>query len=288
MLTECAGSVVIDPTDSMTEETLQIISYRLGPEAWSEFPHLIHRLASRSSVRRVCELGGGANPLLPLEFVRQRDLSYTILDISAEELAKAPAAYEKIQADLSSKEFSPSGEFDFVFDKMLVEHVADAETFHRNVFRMLAPNGIAVHFFPTLYAFPFVVNLLFPERAAYHLLDLLSPRDKYWKKKFPAHYDWCFGPTEAQIRRFEGLGYEVVGYRGFYGHGRYYRKIPPLRKLHEAMMRTLVRRPIPALTSFAWVMLRKPGPGTGELEPSFDAPAAERKGDHALTAAVGA
>ncbi len=54
-------------------------------------------LARDPRVRKICELGGGSVPCLPLALVEKEGIEYTILDISAEELAKAPAGYRKIR-----------------------------------------------------------------------------------------------------------------------------------------------------------------------------------------------
>ena len=88
---------------------------------------------------------------------------------------------------------------------MLAEHVSDAEQFHRNVFKILADNWQAVHFFPTLYTLPFLVNYLAPEYLAEKLLNVFAPRDKYQNAKFPAYYRWCRGPIRGQIQKISDL-----------------------------------------------------------------------------------
>src|SRR5687768_2732665 len=127
---------------------------------------LILDLIRQFRVRRVCDIGGGANPTLPLETVRALGLEYTLLDISAEQLAQAPAGYRKIEADITSKDARLPTGFDLVVSMMLAEHVRDGRTFHENVRDMLVSGGVAVHFFPTLYSLPLVANRLFPERLA--------------------------------------------------------------------------------------------------------------------------
>lgn len=195
--------------------------------------------------------------MLTLEALRELGLEeYTVLDVSAVELAKAPEGYRKLQADICGELSGAPENFDLVFSKMLAEHIPDAAAFHRNVLRLLRPGGLAFHFFPTLYALPFVVNRWLPERLAAHLLNILSPRDGYRHAKFPAYYRWCRGPTPSQLSALSGLGYEVVSYVGFFGHESYWKRVPPIARLSAWLSKWLLRHPNPWLTSFAWVTLR--------------------------------
>lgn len=214
-------------------------------------------MLSSGNFRRICDIGGGRNPLLPLQTVNNLGMEYTLLDISADELSKAPEGYRKCVEDISAPTISVEGQFDFVFSKMLAEHVSDGERFHRNVFQMLAPGGVAFHYFPTLFTLPFFFNKIFPETLASALLNAVRPRDRNRQGKFPARYSWCYGPTPSQLERLENIGYEIQEYTGLYGHG-YYQHIPVLRNIHAMWMDRLVRHPNPYFTSFAFVLLRKP------------------------------
>jgi len=211
--------------------------------------------------KRIIEIGGGANPTLSPEFVASCGIEYTLLDISQAELDKAPASYMKVCADICVDDVLPKGRYDFAFSRMLAEHVPNGEKFHRNIHSILHDGGYAFHFFPTLFAPPFVVNALLPEAAAEKLLHLVQPgRERSGNlSKFPARYSWCRGPLRSWISRFEELGYEVDEYLGFYGHGAYYQKIVFLKNVHVWLSAVLSRHPIPALTSFAQVVLIKRG-----------------------------
>lgn len=235
------------------------ITYGCGMESKKEFPQILRDLVVNENLKRMCDIGGGANPILSLDFTKQHGLEYTVLDIMASELEKAPAGYHKIVADIAAKDFRAEGQFDLIFSHMVAEHVTNGEQMHKNVFKLLAPGGYACHLFPTLYAFPFVINRMFPETLTYKLLNIINPRDMYQHGKFPAYYSWCRGPMASQIRRLEGLGYEIVEYRGYFGHEGYYRWLPPLKWMHRALWKYLVKHPIPALTSFSCLLMRKPG-----------------------------
>jgi SAM-dependent methyltransferase len=235
------------------------IRFDLTPRAAADFEHLVRTLGSGARGRRVLDVGGGANPFLSLEFVREHGIDYTVLDISSEELGKAPGGYKTIVGDIAGSAALP-GKYDLIFSRMLAEHVVDGEAFHRNVYQLLATGGIAVHYFPTLYALPFLINRWFPERLGYWLLEVLQPglrKQEGRKAKFPAFYSWCRGPTASQIARLERLGYRVEQYLGFFGHGGYYRRFKPMFLLNQWLSKMLVDHPVAALTSFAVVVLRR-------------------------------
>lgn len=236
------------------------ITYSESRQAWKDFPRLVRELAAGAETRSVCEVGAGARPALDVDFVTTHGLEYTVCDISGEELAKAPPGYQTLEADIAGTMPVDAGTYDLVFSKTLVEHVEDAERAHRNVYAMLREGGTAVHLFPTLYAPAFVVNLLLPTSVTRWLLTKVQGArrdDQGLEGKFPAFYRWCRGPSATQLQRFRGLGYEVVEYRGYFGTPGYYR---PLRLawLDQALTRLLLRRPVPGLTSYAVVVLRRP------------------------------
>ncbi len=235
------------------------IRYGLSDEAWGSYDQRLRDAIRRNGFKRVIEIGGGANPSFPSEEVAALGLEYTLLDISAVELAKAPAGYHTLCLDIAAPHPElEQDRYDFAFSRMLAEHVRDGEQLHRNIARLLRPGGQAMHFFPTMWAPPFVANRLLPERAADKLLSLLTPsRDRFRQAKFPAYYDWCRGPSSRQIRRFESLGYAVQAYDGYFGHVQYYQHVPILRDLHLRWSRYLAAHPAPSLTSFAVLHLEK-------------------------------
>jgi len=234
------------------------ISYERSRVAWEGFLPFILDLIKKNNIKRVCDIGGGCNPVMSIDYIEKNDLDYSILDISEIELLKAPGNYNKILADISSPDFMTEKKFDLVFSKMLAEHISETEQFHRNVLSCLTEKGLAVHFFPTLYALPFVINCILPEYFTDVMLNIFAPRDRYQKNKFPAYYNWCLGPTRKQIQRFISLGYDVIEYKGFFGHETYYNRINILKKIHQFKTDYLLRHPNPIFTSYACVVLKKP------------------------------
>jgi SAM-dependent methyltransferase len=233
------------------------INYLQSDREWQEYSEFIQNLIKEYDIRKICDVGGGANPVLSQQFVTDNQLDCTVLDISSAELEKAPKEYKKLVQDIEAADSVPTDQFDLVVTKMMAEHLRDGRLFHKNVFSMLKPGGVAVHYFPTLYALPFLINRSMPEWLSSFLLDIFLPRDRYQLGKFPAYYSWCYGPTRPMLRMLTGIGYEIVQYKGFFGNT-YYTRIPILRNLHKTYTQCLVNHPTPYLTSFAQVILRKP------------------------------
>ena len=224
---------------------------------WNEYSAFVQRMVQECGARKICDVGGGANPVLSLQFVNDNQLDCTVLDISSTELEKAPKGYKKLVQDIEAEGSGPTDQFDLVVTKMMAEHLKNGRLFHKNIFSMLRPGGVAIHYFPTLYALPFLVNRLIPERLSSYMLDVFLPRDRYQLGKFPAYYSWCYGPTSPMLKMLTEIGYEIMQYRGFFGNT-YYTRIPILRNLHRAYTQYLAKHPTPYLTSFAQVVLRKP------------------------------
>ena len=171
--------------------------FRLWTAVWTDVPAKAQELARAPEVTRVCELGGGANPLIPLELIEKRGLDHEVADISAKELAKAPPGYRTVEVDATSPDFAARGPYDLIVTAFLAEHVADPRAFHASVHAALRPGGLAFHAFPTLYEPAFAANLLLPERVAEPLLRRIQPgrEPDGAHAKFPARYRWCRGPT---------------------------------------------------------------------------------------------
>jgi SAM-dependent methyltransferase len=241
----------------MAVNTAEAIAYTGADELWKSFDKMLLELAGESE--SVAELGGGANPILAGQSWRAVP-HRVVIDISAHELALGTGDFDKRVADLCRPIEDGLESYDLVFSKMLCEHLPDARTFHENCFRLLKPGGRAVHFFPTLFTLPYLANLLIPEDFARAVLRRIQPGriDDPKHEKFPAYYRWCTGPTKRALRRYESIGFEVEAFNAAFGH-RYYAMVPPLEAAEQAKTRWLLRHPVPWWTSFATVVLRKPG-----------------------------
>lgn len=209
--------------------------------------------------KTVLEIGSGANPTLTPEYVHEHGLSYITSDVDAKELEKADPAFQRRVLDLSVQVENPDllGKFDCILSRMVNEHISDGEQYHRNIYNMLKPGGISAHCFSTLWNLPLAANRLLPEVVSEFLLQLYSPRNKHQNGKFKAYYSWSRGPSRNMIDRFEGLGFEVLQYTGYFGHN-YYRTIPFLHRLEMRKAEALLKYPIPMLCAYSTLILRKP------------------------------
>ena len=203
----------------------------------------------------VLELGAGRWPSFPLSEMPPNVRSYTVNDISEHELSLLPDGYEKARFDVSGDAAAFRDTYDVVFSRFLAEHVPDGPAMHRNVFEVLRKGGVAFHLIPTLYALPFLINKLLPERLTYSLLKRLSPR-RAISPKFPAYYSACYGNPEKMKRLLASIGYSHVEVRNFYGHF-YYEKIPGVRQVHERFSSVAANRDWHLLSSYAYVKAYK-------------------------------
>lgn len=204
---------------------------------------------------KVLELGAGRYPSFRLAEMPNTIDSYTLNDISEDELSRLPEGYEKACFDVSGDAANFTDSYDVVFSRFLAEHVPDGVAMHRNVYRVLKSGGVAFHLIPTLYAFPFVLNKLAPERLTTSLLKIFSPR-RAISPKFPAHYSACYGSPARMKAMLQKIGYERVEVRTFYGHF-YYEKIPLLRSLHRSFSALAARRNWHLLGSYAYIKAYK-------------------------------
>lgn len=234
-----------------------VIRYFITKNEWDDYSALVERLVLEVGARVICDVGGGANPVLSTDFIRKYDLEYVLMDISVVELQKAPDGITKIIQDIEAENIDLPKKFDLVVTKMLAEHLRNGEAFHRNIANMLKPGGLAIHYFPTLYALPFLINKFVSSRVSSFLLRVFLPRDLYQTGKFPAYYSFCFGPTPLMLKMLTERGYEIIEFRGYFGN-RYWSKVPIVSTLQRFYSLILSRFPIPYLTSFAQVILRKP------------------------------
>ena len=208
-------------------------------DAFANFYNQVVILCEKNKEVRILEIGGGRSPLFKISDLPANVVSYTVNDIEQSELDLAPKGYELACFDACGDVSAYAGKFDIIFSKMLAEHVPDGQKFHTNNLSMLKEGGVALHFFPKLYALPFSVNYLLPETLSRRLLFLFFKDREFIVPKFPAKYSWCRGTVKTVGRRISNLGYAQVRVIPFYGHS-YYKKIPVVRSI-EKLFRKFAR-----------------------------------------------
>lgn len=221
-------------------------------DAFHQLSKTIEAIIAETKPSTVLELGAGRSPLF---LDRARSFKLVANDVAQAELDQLPANVEKALFDISSPEQIPNhlrGSVDLVFSRSVFEHVRSIDDAMRTTHALLKPNGVAFHFFPTLYSSPFLLNKLIPFSVSERLVNVLS-RPNY--KRFPARYAQATA-TQARLDRWKKIGFREVAAARFYGH-HYYKRIPVLRQLEDALTNAAAQQRWDWYTSFAYIMLVK-------------------------------
>jgi SAM-dependent methyltransferase len=224
--------------------------------AFEGYLDLLNELVASYPQARIIELGGGRTPSFKLSELPDTIESYTVNDISAEELALAAPEYDKARFDVTGDVSQFAGQFDVVFSRTLIEHVKDGRKMHENILKLLRPGGVALHMAPTLYSPPFVLNKLIPEQLSREILFKFFPDRRTDEPKFPAHYSWCFGNRGKMERMLRAVGYSDVDIRTFYGHD-YFRALPGLREVDNAFSALAAKNDWSSFGSYAHIVAYK-------------------------------
>lgn len=230
--------------------------------AFDHYEATILTLARSLRLRRLCEIGGGRDPAFTREQVERFGLDYTINDIDQQELDRAPDGFRTACFDVAGppEQFRErAGSQDFVFSRMVFEHVAGVEQAWRNVHTLLSPGGVGLAFIPTLYAWPFLLNHMMPEAASSRLLRLFSREDRSddgGNPKFPALYECAYGSQRKLAPMLARAGFEDIHVVPFWGHD-YLRRVPVARTIDDAYTRLCVSRDWRLQTTYAYIIVRK-------------------------------
>lgn len=261
-----SAALNLSPAASAPRRPLAAIVSELGysPDwnwSWESYKSLIVRLSQEYGLTRHFEVGGGRDPLFAPDEARALGLSVTLNDISADELARAPAEFPKVCCDVAAPDTMrhvASGAYDFAYSRMVMEHVRDARQLWRNQYDMLAPGGAALAFIPTLYAPAFAANRLVPERLSSAIVHRLFPdrHDEGDNPKFPAFYDLCRGDDRKVAPVLQEIGFRDVMVLPFYGYS-YFWKVPLLKQVDAAFTRIVRARDWRTFTSFAYILAVK-------------------------------
>jgi SAM-dependent methyltransferase len=230
-----------------------------GDWAIANYKRTVVEFQKKFDAQRLVEIGGGRDPLFDIQEINQLGVNMTINDILPGELAVLPSGYRTARFDVAGDvtqlaEFR--GKFDLAFSRMVFEHVSDGKRAWENLFELLAPGGVALTYIPTLYAFPFVVNWLLPDKIAATIVKAIyKNRTDDEDPVFPARYSWCFTGSRL-TRMLSAIGYSDVFVQPFYGHG-YYKPLPIVHKAQTRFSALARRHDWRSFTSFAYIAVRK-------------------------------
>jgi SAM-dependent methyltransferase len=253
------------PAAAIHAETLAEAFTPLGVEhseawAWENYERVVRHLTETFGAKKLIEIGGGRDPLFGREALAHMGAELTVNDISETELAELPKGYRTacfdIAGDLSADELGRAG-YDLAFSRMVFEHVADGQRAWSNLYRILSPGGVGLAFVPTLYAFPFAVNRLMPDKLAANIVRMLyKNRTDEGDPVFPARYSWTFASERKLSPMLKAIGYRDVMAIPFYGH-EYYRPFPIVRDIHARFTKLARARDWRFFASYAYIAARK-------------------------------
>ncbi|MCO5092862.1 methyltransferase domain-containing protein [Bosea sp. (in: a-proteobacteria)] len=229
--------------------------------AWDHYEATILGLAHQFGLRRVCEIGGGRDPLFTQGEATRNGIDLIVNDIDARELALTGGGLETacfdIAGDLSEPDVARGG-YDMMVSRMVFEHVDGVERAWANVHELLAPGGVALAFFPTLWAPVFALNHVLPEKFSRAIVHALFParRDGGGDPKFPALYDWCRGDPALLGPMLKRAGFAEIHVQRFWGHG-YFDRMPGLKQADHAFNALAARIGWSLVTTYAYVVVRK-------------------------------
>lgn len=171
----------------------------------------------RSHVRPgdlIYDVGGGKNPFFPAEEKSGLSLRVTGIDISEQELARAPAgAYdETLACDIAKLVGRRDG--DVVICQAVLEHVKDTENAFKAMASLLKAGGQALIFVPSRNALFARINLLLPQGMKESILYGIYPSSRE-SQGFPSFYHRCTPRDFARMAHENGMAVE---------HARYYFK----------------------------------------------------------------
>ncbi|WP_181301254.1 methyltransferase domain-containing protein [Bosea sp. 124] len=229
--------------------------------AWDHYEETILRLTRQFGLRRVCEIGGGRDPLFTAEQAKRRGIDLIVNDIDPGELALTPAGLRTARFDIAGDLSEPDiarGGYDLMVSRMVFEHVADVERAWTNIHALLSPGGVALAFFPTLWAPAFALNHVLPESVSRAVVHAMFParRDGGGDPKFPALYDWCRGSRKQLAPMLNRAGFTDLHIQRFWGHG-YFDRVPGLKQLDHGFNALSAKVGWDFVTTYAYVVVRK-------------------------------
>jgi len=171
----------------------------------------------------ILEVGAGKTSSFNQVLKEKYYLKITGLDISKEELTENTMNDSSFIFDANNANFETDlkefgNKFDLVVSKMFLEHINNPESTHKLIAFCLKPEGLALHFHPTLYDPSFCLNKFLNPKISSGLVKFLSPT-RQAVGVFPAYYKNCVAINKKLLKFFDSCGYRLFFERHYYGAG---------------------------------------------------------------------
>ena len=139
----------------------------------------------------ILDIGSGRNPAIPHD-ERPPGTTYVGLDLSADELAAAPAGSydEHAVADIGTLQDEFVGRFDLIISWQVLEHIRDLGAAMVCIRAYLGPSGTFVAMFSGSRSVFALVNRVLPFHVGAPLVTRVMGRSQS-NPVFPAYYDRC-------------------------------------------------------------------------------------------------
>ena len=163
------------------------------------------------SGQKIYDVGGGKQPFVSLEKKTANQMTVVGIDISATELARAPAgAYdESVCADIA--DYQGRGDGDIVICQAVLEHVQNTEGAMQSIASILKPGGRALIFVPSRNAVFARLNLLLPQTLKQKILFAVYPSTRA-AQGFPSYYHRCTPNDLVAMAKTNGMTLETGRY----------------------------------------------------------------------------
>lgn len=161
----------------------------------------------------IFDVGAGKRPYISAARKSELELKVIGIDISQEELDRAPAGiYDRaICADIMT--FAGDGSGDLAICQALLEHVPDTSLALRGIASTIKPGGTLVLFVPCRNAIFARLNLILPESLKKQILFTLFPNTRE-AQGFRSYYNRCTPNDFREIAA--GLDLEEIEFRDYY------------------------------------------------------------------------
>jgi 2-polyprenyl-3-methyl-5-hydroxy-6-metoxy-1,4-benzoquinol methylase len=172
----------------------------------------------------VYDVGGGKQPMIPVELKAGLGIRVVGLDIDEKELHAAPAGAYDATVCCDITKYRGNADGDVVICQALLEHVTNVASALRSIDSILKPGGVALLFVPSGNAVYARLNLVVPERVKRAILFRIFPNTSK-AQGFRAYYDRC---TPREIKKVaEKYGLLAERLRLYY-HSNYFSFLTPL------------------------------------------------------------